>query len=476
MLRVVLLALLLAAGRASVELQTDDEGTTFFFNSDQDLHIKRGDDPAFSVGNFYDKTKSDIEALQGDVSSLQTKTAGIATLEGTVGTLGEDVSGLKDQASGFTSSISELEESVATLETDVSGLKGQASGFTSSISELETAADTVSGKVDTLETDVSGLKGRADGFDSSISGLGNSVDGLSTSIGVVSDTADELSTNITLVGNRVTALEADYVELERRALDSGSANTTDALQELRAQEMAGAVERLLARAASLQRTAAAVASSGSAILNSLQLRLSALQVKLDGLNAKLAEAMAMSTAYHNSADYLQATLPALPSVDALFDKAAELQNRIKAIEQITTIPYKACPLGILDLQTDSGEIATCTFAKKYDNSVLKITWRGGIRLICPSPFNCGQRWWFTVNGQECGDHIDGVLHENGPDDYHRVSSLTGFCPVLEDGSTLAAGTHTIKFHTGHLSGPVGDAYTGWQSTSTIIIEEYPPNA
>ncbi|XP_035693974.1 collagen triple helix repeat-containing protein 1-like [Branchiostoma floridae] len=78
------------------------------------------------------------------------------------------------------------------------------------------------------------------------------------------------------------------------------------------------------------------------------------------------------------------------------------------------------------------------------------------------------RWFFTVNGEECNNPapIDGVVYTTGVN-VHRVSTIDGLCYNLPTGPltvTLNVGT-CADGHAG------GDAYTGWNSYSRVILEE-----
>ena len=73
--------------------------------------------------------------------------------------------------------------------------------------------------------------------------------------------------------------------------------------------------------------------------------------------------------------------------------------------------------------------------------------------------------------------IDSVLYNNWPasDSFkpnnHRPHSFEGYC------ENLARGTVSVELWVGKCSSysTAGDAFTGWNSVSRIMIEEVPPS-
>ncbi|XP_066285770.1 collagen triple helix repeat-containing protein 1-like [Branchiostoma lanceolatum] len=116
-----------------------------------------------------------------------------------------------------------------------------------------------------------------------------------------------------------------------------------------------------------------------------------------------------------------------------------------------------------DVQTSQD----CQFHKVSSTTALRLTWNGAIRYTGSSE-GCA-RWFFTVNGTECADPapIDGVVYTPGVN-IHRVSTIDGLC------YNLPAGSIKVALNVGRcadLSYPVGNANTGWNSYSRIILEE-----
>eukprot|EP00050_Salpingoeca_kvevrii_P018477 m.74626 g.74626 ORF g.74626 m.74626 type:complete len:387 (-) comp8063_c0_seq2:103-1263(-) len=278
------------------------------------------------------------------------------------------------------------------------------------------------------------------------------------------------------MSDRISELEEQAVNVSRRLVDlsqqdCGSSTDSEEHLGLRIASLANSVDHLFLRLEN-QLSRSDDAFSQIRDLASLRNRLNSLKTSVGILEEQIGNLASIKTESSSIANSLTTTLPELTSRDALEAKVESLLQEIEQIEQLTSIPYTECALGVLNF-AGNGRIASCTFTKKYDNSVLKLTWRGNLRVICAS---CTQRWYLTVDNRECKAAIDTALYENSvTDNFHRISSLTGFCPELSDSTVLKAGQHTIAITTGTVSGS-GDPYTGWSSTSSFIIEEYPPNA
>ena len=81
------------------------------------------------------------------------------------------------------------------------------------------------------------------------------------------------------------------------------------------------------------------------------------------------------------------------------------------------------------------------------------------------------RWFFKINGNECSGPmtIEAAVYNNWPSGnpvlYHH-RSFEGYCENIPQGRV------TVELWVGKCSGlTLGDAYTGWQSVSRIMIEE-----
>eukprot|EP00050_Salpingoeca_kvevrii_P018478 m.74627 g.74627 ORF g.74627 m.74627 type:complete len:305 (+) comp8063_c0_seq2:1102-2016(+) len=160
---------------------------------------------------------------------------------------------------------------------------------------------------------------------------------------------------------------------------------------------------------------------------------------------------------------------AVTSGDALLqDIVQTLEARVnflKANMPVATLPWTECAFPNIESGADSGTIVSCSFVKKSDDSVVELTWNGNIRVICNA---CSRRYYLLIDGVECTSpkSLDTMLYDVNNDNHHRPGYITGMC-THAGGSPILAGPHTLSLAT---SGE-GDAYTGWQSTSRLIIEE-----
>ena len=87
---------------------------------------------------------------------------------------------------------------------------------------------------------------------------------------------------------------------------------------------------------------------------------------------------------------------------------------------------------------------------------------------------CCRRWYLTFNGKECTSPaaIDAVVYANAVNiNLHRPATLDGFCENIPKGRVIVGLSVGDCKHPSH---PDGDAYTGWNSVSRLIIEEVSP--
>ena len=114
----------------------------------------------------------------------------------------------------------------------------------------------------------------------------------------------------------------------------------------------------------------------------------------------------------------------------------------------------------------------CSFNKLHSNTALKVSYQGNIRVESDATCN---RWYFKFNGNECSGPmtIDSVLYTNwagGTSNILRHHSFEGYC------ENLARGTVRVELWVGKCHRETqGNAYTGWNSVSRIMIEEVPPS-
>ena len=114
----------------------------------------------------------------------------------------------------------------------------------------------------------------------------------------------------------------------------------------------------------------------------------------------------------------------------------------------------------------------CSFNKLRSDTAIKVSFQGNMRVYGPST-RCN-RWFFKFNGNECSGPmtIEAVVYSRWPSSagslillHHR--SFEGYC------ENIPQGTVRVELWVGSCpSGyTLGDADTGWNSVSRIMIEE-----
>ena len=109
------------------------------------------------------------------------------------------------------------------------------------------------------------------------------------------------------------------------------------------------------------------------------------------------------------------------------------------------------------------------FNKLQSNSALRVSFQGNMR-VDGSTSKCN-RWYFKFNGNECSGPmtIEAVVYNYWPSGnpnllHHR--SFEGYCENIPQGAVR------VELWVGKCSGQsLGDAVTGWNSVSRIMIEE-----
>jgi hypothetical protein len=120
---------------------------------------------------------------------------------------------------------------------------------------------------------------------------------------------------------------------------------------------------------------------------------------------------------------------------------------------------------------DNGIVKTCGLTKISATTYLKIVVATNMRI-----YNCNaccKRWFVTINGKECQypTPIDGVVYMRkgtGSRDknLHRPRVIRGACKFNHKGRV------NIALNVGNCPGyKNADAYTGWNSSTNIYIEE-----
>ena len=112
----------------------------------------------------------------------------------------------------------------------------------------------------------------------------------------------------------------------------------------------------------------------------------------------------------------------------------------------------------------------CTFNKLTSDTSLKVSFQGNLRVSGNVKCN---RWYFKFNGNECSGPmtIEARVYNHWPSGntnsnqlHHR--SFEGYCENIPQGAVR------VELWVGKCSGQtLGDAYTGWESVSRIMIEE-----
>ena len=112
--------------------------------------------------------------------------------------------------------------------------------------------------------------------------------------------------------------------------------------------------------------------------------------------------------------------------------------------------------------------------KHANDTALKVEFNGDFRICCC--LYCCKRWYFTFNGVECNgplaiDGIDHIFqnHRRRDTNIHKTSQIGGYC------QGIPAGTVRVGINVGDCVGKMsGDAFTGWNSVTRVMVEEFPP--
>ncbi|XP_066030720.1 collagen triple helix repeat-containing protein 1-like [Pocillopora verrucosa] len=132
--------------------------------------------------------------------------------------------------------------------------------------------------------------------------------------------------------------------------------------------------------------------------------------------------------------------------------------------------WKQCVWKHLNDDRDSGKIKDCSINKLHSDTAIKVSFQGNMRVYGTSR-KCN-RWFFKFNGNECSGPmtIEAAVYNYWPSGnpellHHR--SFEGYCENIPQGRVTVE-LWVGKCPSGHT---LGDAYTGWQSVSRIMIEE-----
>ena len=102
------------------------------------------------------------------------------------------------------------------------------------------------------------------------------------------------------------------------------------------------------------------------------------------------------------------------------------------------------------------------------DTALKVSFQGNTKVHSDNKCN---RWYFKFNGNECSGPmtIEAVVYNDCPSGnpellHHR--SFEGYCENISQGAVR------VELWVGQCSGyALGDAHTGWNSVSRIMLEE-----
>ncbi|KAL9974776.1 hypothetical protein ACROYT_G011859 [Oculina patagonica] len=131
-----------------------------------------------------------------------------------------------------------------------------------------------------------------------------------------------------------------------------------------------------------------------------------------------------------------------------------------------TSNWKQCAWKNVNSDLDNGKISECSFVKKNSNTHLRVVYQGNMRVYTANTCN---RWFFTFNGAECSMPIDTAVYSGGAWNIIRAATIEGYCPGI------SRSTVKVALNVGSCAGYTrGNAYTGWNSVSRIIVEEVDP--
>ena len=122
---------------------------------------------------------------------------------------------------------------------------------------------------------------------------------------------------------------------------------------------------------------------------------------------------------------------------------------------------------------ERGKFMQVTLNKKYDSTVLAVSWRTTTRVVGA---NRAARWYITIDGRECSspDKIAMVIYNGNGNNLLVPAYLTGYCKMTGSGA-IRKGRHVIAAHIGkERTYPNGDTFTGWSSPSLLRVKEMCP--
>jgi len=118
----------------------------------------------------------------------------------------------------------------------------------------------------------------------------------------------------------------------------------------------------------------------------------------------------------------------------------------------------------LSTHTDTGLLKDCKFNKSKTDSYLMVSISSNIFQATGGACN---RWFVTFDGNECSPYpIEYSYYRNIGNNDHTPFTMKGVCKINKSGVV------SVGFNVGKCSGQqLGDAYTGWNQVTRIVIEE-----
>ena len=127
------------------------------------------------------------------------------------------------------------------------------------------------------------------------------------------------------------------------------------------------------------------------------------------------------------------------------------------------------------MDADSAVVGSIQFNKKHRNTLLRLTYSANIGMRTKGGT---ARWYFEIDGLECKlpTPIRFSYQKHIDDTWILIPSvLRGVCSATDSGH-IGEGLHTIVVRVGQLDSrhSLGDVVSGWESTSTLEVEEICP--
>jgi hypothetical protein len=171
-------------------------------------------------------------------------------------------------------------------------------------------------------------------------------------------------------------------------------------------------------------------------------------------------------------------------VDSTVNELKEdIDDNVKGAIAEVNLPWKQCTYSVWNRGSDSdANVMTCYFDKERDDTVLKITHHGDIRVI-----NSELRFEIKVDDDRCvldkswnnqnpdnknygGDagRLEGWIHDSRSGNRHANQVVQGYCGFTNSKGQIKKGRHKITLFLDHRS---NDIYYGWHYPQRMLVEE-----